>query len=660
VVESSQGTHVRTSRSKEALNVAFQHLTSYTDGSSRLDGIALTTTRANGREFKITAKEARVTKDETEFAFTGNVRIAVSDGMQIHTEHATYADASGRLLASGPVDIARGRMTGSSIGLTYDKASDVLSLLDKVQLHLAPNEQGGGVMEINAPSAVFNRPDKTIRFDAGIRSSRDRQRIDADSAVAHLSDDEDHLEAIELHGNARITGAEGGVGGLRGMTGNDIALKYGPDGQLIRHANVIGNALIQLAAEAGHGGRQIGANFVELSLADDGSTPTSLTANDGVELMFPAEQTVPARTINAQHLLTRGDEQHGLTNAHFEGSVAFREKGSNVDRQAKSQVLDADLGPGMSSIDTARFMRDVRFEDPGMAATAAAARYVLDKGTLELSGADAGGALPHMDTERMGVEAPKISVTLDGPVVVASGGVRSVLKHEPADAPKKGTNETKMPSMLKKDQDVYVTAGSLDYDGNESKAAYEKDVKLNQGDTSIKAISMVIDDKSGDLSAAGDASNPVITSMVQEAPGKDQKPERVRSNAKAADLKYNDDLRRLAYTGGAHMDGPAGDMTADKIELYLKPSGDEIDRVEGYTKITLKESSGRTTTGSRLTYTSADERYVVGGTPVHVVEACGRDTSGKTITLFKASDRLEVAGGDTNRTETVGTGSNCS
>ena len=64
--------------------------------------------------------------------------------MLVHTEHATYADATGRLLASGAVDIARARMTGSSIGLTYDKTGDLLSLLDKVQLHLAPDERGGG------------------------------------------------------------------------------------------------------------------------------------------------------------------------------------------------------------------------------------------------------------------------------------------------------------------------------------------------------------------------------------------------------------------------------------------------------------------------------------------------------------------------------------
>ena len=186
-------------------------------------------------------------------------------------------------------------------------------------------------------------------------------------------------------------------------------------------------------------------------------------------------------------------------------------------------------------------------------------------------------------------------------------------------------------------------------------------MKLNQGDTSIKAVSMMIDDKSGDLSAAGDAGNPVFTSMVQEEPGKDQKPDRLRSNAKAADMKYDDDLRRLVYTGGAHMDGPAGDMTADKIELFLKASGDEIDRVEAYTKITLKETSGRTTTGSRLTYTSAGERYTVSGTPVHVVEACGRGHQWQDVDILnRGTDRIEVTGGDANRTETVGTGSNCS
>ena len=55
----------------------------------------------------------------------------------------------------------------------------------------------------------------------------------------------------------------------------------------------------------------------------------------------------------------------------------------------------------------------------------------------------------------------------------------------------------------------------------------------------------------------------------------------MRSVASAADLKYEEAARRAAYTGDAHVVGPQGDMTATKIELYLKPSGDELERVRG-------------------------------------------------------------------------------
>ena len=55
------------------------------------------------------------------------------------------------------------------------------------------------------------------------------------------------------------------------------------------------------------------------------------------------------------------------------------------------------------------------------------------------------------------------------------------------------------------------------------------------------------------------------------------------------------------------MNGSAGDMTAARIELYLSASGDQVERVEAYDGITLREVNGRQTTGNRLTYTSANE-----------------------------------------------------
>jgi lipopolysaccharide export system protein LptA len=103
------------------------------------------------------------------------------------------------------------------------------------------------------------------------------------------------------------------------------------------------------------------------------------------------------------------------------------------------------------------------------------------------------------------------------------------------------------------------------------------------------------------------------------------------------------------------MTGPQGDMTAAKIELYLKPSGDELERAEAYDALTLREQN-RTTTGARMTYTTDDEKYVVTGTPVEIVDECGRHTTGKTLTFTKATDTIVVDGSNQIRTQTKGGG----
>ena len=44
-----------------------------------------------------------------------------------------------------------------------------------------------------------------------------------------------------------------------------------------------------------------------------------------------------------------------------------------------------------------------------------------------------------------------------------------------------------------------------------------------------------------------------------------------------------DDAKRLAtYTGKAHMIGAEGDRHGEKLELYLKPDTNELERAEGY------------------------------------------------------------------------------
>jgi lipopolysaccharide transport protein LptA len=320
-------------------------------------------------------------------------------------------------------------------------------------------------------------------------------------------------------------------------------------------------------------------------------------------------------------------------------------------------------------------------------ATAAAARYDVENGTLELSGSEAGALTPRVVNEQISVDAAKIDVTLDGPQVKATAPtnqkVKSILQPPPQTASAAGgaapqpasgggaaqtgkapsaasppaasgqpraedKTATKLPSMLKQDQPVNVTAATLDYDGSTSKTTYTGSALLWQGDTSIKGETLAIDGKSGDLNAST-----VTSSTMLEQTNKENKKERVRSMATAKDLKYEDERRRLTYTGDAHMNSPEGDMTAVKIELYLKPSGDELDRAEAYENVTLKEQS-RKTTGARMTYTTADERYVIVGAPVKIIDQCQRETTGKTLTFIKSTDQIVVDGNQQTRTQTKG------
>src|SRR5205823_4343756 len=195
-----------------------------------------------------------------------------------------------------------------------------------------------------------------------------------------------------------------------------------------------------------------------------------------------------------------------------------------------------------------------------------------------------------------------------------------------------------------------------DYDGTTSKATYTGTARLVQSDTSIKGQTIVVDNKAGNLTASGGVTT---TAMLESKDKKDTAAKnRTASIATAKDLKYDDAERRLTYTGSAHMSGPEGDMTASRIELYLKPSGDELERAEAYDNLTLREQS-RETKGATLIYTTSNETYVITGAPVKIVDQCQRETVGRTLTFNKGTDSVVVDGNSQIRTQTKGGNGKC-
>jgi len=136
--------------------------------------------------------------------------------------------------------------------------------------------------------------------------------------------------------------------------------------------------------------------------------------------------------------------------------------------------------------------------------------------------------------------------------------------------------------------------------------------------------------------------------MLEQLDSKTQQTKKVLTIATAKDMHYEDELRRATYTTNAHVNGPQGDLRGVKIEMYFVEGGGSLERVEAYDDVIIKTDE-RTTTGNRMTYFAADERYLMKGTPVKAVENC-RETACKTLTFWRSTDRILCDGNEQIRT----------
>ena len=211
--------------------------------------------------------------------------------------------------------------------------------------------------------------------------------------------------------------------------------------------------------------------------------------------------------------------------------------------------------------------------------------------------------------------------------------------------------------MLKQNEPVTVTANRLEYNGTTSLATYTGNARLWQEETEVRADTIVLDDKNGNLRAHASVRTMMMLAPKEDhaTPGKDKPKAAPQPTITVADaLLYEDEKRRATYTTNAHTSGPDGDVTADKIELYLTESGGELDRAEAYGNVASRQETRRAY-GAHLTYLSAKDEYTMVGTPVEVYDDTAPDcklTKGTTLTFHKATDTITASGNGVSSTQT--------
>jgi len=655
----------------------------YEDGSTKSFGVTIKVRQREGRDFVVSGREMQTGKNQKDLEITGDVKLSASDGFVATTDHATFREADATVRVPGPVSFHKGRMTGSSIGMTYNQNTDVVSLGEQARVTVT-DEAGKAMTEFSSGSAVLARLEHYLALEGNVHALRGEQVLEADRGKAHLSENDEVITFIELRGTARVVGG----GAFDSMSARDIDLDYTDDGATLERVVLTGNGAVVMSGDDGESGRQFAGDSVEMAFAPDASL-TRAAGRGNVRVDLPGAPGMPARSIKAQAFEATGEPGKDLTAARFNDQVEYREEARGgqagpAPRVARSSALRITLADDV--VTTAVFAGSVKFEEQGLQASGAQAQYDPVKGTLRLSGTDAGGG-PRVADAQIEIDGQAIDVTLEGRRMIASGAPLKTLLLPRAvvsggtrgqGAPAQG----RLPGLLQQGQAANVTANALEYQGGAGTAVYSGNATLWQGETAIRANVITLDQTRADLLASGAArSNIVFDTGV--------------SIGRAAEIRYDDARRTITYaspppaptiargpaptpagaiapspaasTGAAaiapsplapspgvpsQLSGPQGDLRAIRIEVILAQTASRAERLEAYTNVNVRLDT-RVATGDRMTYFAEDERYVMTGiatVPVKIVEEC-RETSGRTVTFFKSTERIIVDGNEEVRTQ---------
>ena len=501
-----------------------------------------------------------------------------------------------------------------------------------------------------------------MRLTTAARIVSEGRTIEADDITVRFTEDDERVQAMELRANSRIMGAGQGA---QAMSARDIDLMYAEDGRALQTAKLMEDAVVQLAGQERGGSRRVAGRAIDITMAPDGATVTNLVANQNVQVDLPAEGDLPAKRIRSASLVAIGAPGTGLQEATFTGNVDYRETRAgrrnvpSVTREARAERLLVKTKPGLGPVQQADFEGKVRITDaPQVTAEAPRIVYFVEKDEISLtSGADA-ALVPHVSDGRVDVAARTIHYGLATRSLTADTRVRSIVQPQrkgaadPDQAKASRTNgssaqpQTRMPSMLKGDEPVFVTSDRLAYDGAAARAVYEGTARLWQGDSDIRGATIELDDKEGNLTARGSVTTVML---LEDTDPKTKKRSIARTTGRGETFDYNEAKRLAVFTGTgktqANIVGPQGDVTADRIELHLKAGANELERAVAIGTVFAKESN-RNARGDHLTYTAADDLYVMTGTPVTAIEetppSCKKTTAPR-ITFRRSVENVQVS-----------------
>jgi lipopolysaccharide export system protein LptA len=324
----------------------------------------------------------------------------------------------------------------------------------------------------------------------------------------------------------------------------------------------------------------------------------------------------------------------------FENGVLYREdvRGAQP-RVVRARMLNAALSDA-GAIDQALFNGGFTFDDGRVKAESTDAIYNVTKGTLELRGSEQ--APPHIRNERIDLQASSIDASLSPFKLTATAKVRAIF----AAGQKEGEQGT---SVLNHDEPVLILSEKLSFDEETGAGSYSGSARLLQekSGNEIRGDAITMNEKTGELAATGNVLTLLPLARTDETA-------KGNSIGRAGEFRFDDSKRRAVYERDARLDGSQGNVRADRIELVLATTGNDLQQLTAQGAVKVNVDS-REASGQHLVYHPADAKYILNGTPVVLrqVKEC-HESTGRTVTFFRGSDRVIVDGNEETRTQMKG------
>jgi lipopolysaccharide export system protein LptA len=221
-------------------------------------------------------------------------------------------------------------------------------------------------------------------------------------------------------------------------------------------------------------------------------------------------------------------------------------------------------------------------------------------------------------------------------------------------------------ALLAASSPIHVTARSMTAHNSPAAATYSGNARLWQDANVIEAPSIQFDRDRRSVIAEGTSSRPAQTILVQvEKPAANQ-PETQRGTKMpplgrsspititAKRLTYLDSDRKVHYDGGVLARGTDFTAAARTADAYLLPRSQtaanqalpapgRLDRMVAQGDVTIQQTNRRAQ-GQTLTYTAADDKFVLTGGPPSIFDAERGKITGVSLTFFRRDDRVLVEG----------------